>query len=102
MLTLSVPPEKAVLLIQERIDALETIPQTPSGPEYYDVVRWCSKTWAVIDGIYAPHDPHREEIRSISLGNCSCNVQVQGLLLIDAYSSRLQDYIREIRETTPL
>jgi len=51
MANLKIPPEKVILLIHERIDAIQTIQKNPYGLEYYDFIRWCSKTWSVIDEI---------------------------------------------------
>ena len=95
---LKVPPERAVLLLNERIDAIGTIRQNRYGFEYYDVVRWMSETYAAIDAIYAPDDIRPEEIRSIGLLNCSCNDQVKALMLVELFASRLQDYVSEIRD----
>ena len=97
MLNLKIPPEKAILQINERIEEIKTIRENQHGLEYYDVVGWCSKTWSVIDGIYGSDDPHPEEIRSIALSNCSCDSHIAALILLEAYHSRLLDYINEIR-----
>ncbi len=103
MVNLKVPSEKAILLINERIDDIKTIRADQNGLEYYDVIGWCSKTWSVIDEIYGAGDIHPEEIRSIGLSNCSCNAQIQALILVEEYHSRLLDYIDEIRtsQTAP-
>jgi hypothetical protein len=98
MVNLKIPQEKAILLINERIEAIQTIQKNPYGLEYYDFVRWCSKTWSVIDEIYAAGEPHPEEIRSIGLQNCSCNPHTGALILAEVFHSRLLDYIREIHE----
>jgi hypothetical protein len=99
MINLKIPPKKAISLINERIDDIKTVRANPNGPDYYDVVRWCSKTWSVIDEIYEAGDYHPEEIRMIGLSNCTCNSAVQALLLAEAYHSRLQDYINEIQDS---
>ncbi|MDO9325207.1 MAG: hypothetical protein Q7T80_09660 [Methanoregula sp.] len=98
MTNLKVSPEQAILLITERIDDIKTIKGTPYSPEYYDFIRWCSKTWSVIDGIYGPEDTHPEEIRSIGLSGCSCNAHREAQILIEVYHSRLLVYIREIQD----
>ncbi|MFA6362937.1 hypothetical protein [Methanoregula sp.] len=99
MLNLKIPAEKAILQINERIEDMKTIQQNTSGLEYYDFIRWCSKTWSVIDGIYGSDDPHSEELRTMGLSNCSCNSHVAALLLAEAYHSRLLEFINEIRSS---
>jgi len=96
---LKIPPEKAILLLNERIDDMGTIRENQYGLEYYDVVRWMSETWAAIDEIYEAGDYHPEEIRSIGLSNCSCNADMQALILAEAFHSRLLDYISEIEQS---
>jgi hypothetical protein len=97
MVNLKIPPEKAIILINQSIDDIKTIKGNQYGLEYYDVVGWCSKTCSVIDEIYGGGDIHAEEIRTIGLSNCSCNSHIQALLLVEIYHSRLVDYIEEIR-----
>ena len=97
MVNLKISPEKAILQINERIDAIQTIKGNQNGLEYYDFISWCSKTWSVIDRIYGSDDPHSEEIRNIGLSNCTCNSHMEALILVDVYHSRLLDYINEIR-----
>jgi hypothetical protein len=97
MMKIKVPPEKAILLINERIADLSSIRRDQKGIGYYDFVGWCSKTWPVIDSIYAEGDHHPEELRSIALSNCSCNSHIQTLMLAEEYHSRLNDYVSEIR-----
>jgi hypothetical protein len=97
MLNLKIPPEKAILLITGRIDDLKTMRKTQQGFLYYDFIGWLSKTYAVIDGIYAVGDIHPEEIRIIGLPACSCNSEKVAQMLVDVYHSRLLDYIDEIR-----
>jgi hypothetical protein len=99
MPNLKVPPEKAILLMNGRIDAMKKIGQDQQGTGYYDVLGWCSKTWSVIDEIYPADDFHPEEIRSIGLPTCSCNSQTVTQMLFEVYHSRLQDYIDEIRDS---
>ncbi|MFA4877791.1 MAG: hypothetical protein WC586_10280 [Methanoregula sp.] len=96
---LKILPDKAIALLNERIDDFQSIKKNPHGPEYYDFVRWCSKTYAVIDEIYPAGDPHTEDIRTIALQNCSCNSELKALILIEAYHVRLLDYIREIEDS---
>jgi hypothetical protein len=97
MLNLKMPPEKAILLIHERIDAIKTIRENQYGLEYYDFIGWLSKTWSVIDEIYAGDDIHPEEIRIIGLPACSCNSERDAEMLVGIYRSKLLDYINEIR-----
>jgi hypothetical protein len=97
MVSLKIPPEEAILRITERIDAIQTIPGNQSGPEYYEFVRWCSKTWQAIDGIYGADDVHAEELRMLGIANCSCNSALQAQILVNAFHTRLLEYIGEIR-----
>lgn len=99
MLNLKILPEKAILQINERIEAIKTIKKNQYGLEYYDFISWCSKTWPVIDGIYGSDDPHSEELRTIGLSNCSCNSHMEAVLLAEVYHFRLLDFINEIRES---
>ncbi|HNX17416.1 MAG TPA: hypothetical protein PKM50_03700 [Methanoregula sp.] len=96
---LKMPPEKALLLISERIDDIKNIKKDPDGLEYYDFIRWCSKTWSVIDEIYGSGDPHSEELRLIGLPGCACNANRETRILADLFQSRLQDYIDEIKSS---
>ncbi|MEN6610849.1 MAG: hypothetical protein ABFC24_08395 [Methanoregulaceae archaeon] len=102
MANLKISPEKAILLMNERIEAIQTVQKNKNGLEYYDFIGWCSKTWPVIDEIYGSEDPHSEELRTMGLSNCSCNANVQALLLAEAYHSRLLDFIREIEDSVKI
>jgi len=97
MVNLKIPPEKAILLIQGRIDDIKRLKRNENGPEYYDFVGWLSKTWSVVDEIYEGGDIHPEEIRLIGLPTCSCNSEREAHMLVEVYQSRLLDYINEIR-----
>ena len=97
MLHLKIPPEKAILLINARIDDMKTIRENQYGLEYYDFIGWLSKTWSVIDEIYGGEDIHPEEIRIIGLPTCSRNSEREAQMLVGIYHSRLLDYINEIR-----
>jgi hypothetical protein len=99
MANLKIPPEKAILLMNGRIDEMKKIGKDPQGMGYYDFIGWCSKTYAVIDEIYPADDFHPEEIRSIGLPTCSCNPQTVTQMLFGVYHARLQDYIDEIRRS---
>jgi hypothetical protein len=99
MLNLRIPPQKAILQMNERIEEIKNIKKNQYGLEYYDFVGWCSKTWQVIDGIYGSDDPHSEELRTLALSNCSCNSHMQAVFLSEVYHSRLMDFINEIRDS---
>jgi protein-disulfide isomerase len=99
MLNLKISAETAIRQITERIDDIKTIQHNTSGLEYYDFIRWCSKTWSVIDGIYGSDDSHSEELRNMALSNCSCNSQMAALILAEAYHSRLLEFIDEIKSS---
>jgi hypothetical protein len=71
MVNLKIPPEKAILLLNEKVDEIKTIIEKQQGLEYYDFVGLCSKTWLVVDEIFGADDIHPEEIRIIGLPTCS-------------------------------
>lgn len=96
MVNIKSEPERAIFLIHGRIEAIQAIEKNPNGLDYYDFIRWCSKTWSVIDEIYAVGDFHPEEIRSIGLQNCSCNSHTGALILAEVYTGKLLDYVKEI------
>jgi hypothetical protein len=99
MVSLKISPDEAIRQLTERIDAIRTVERNQHGLDYYDFIRWCSKTWQVIDGIYETGDFHPEEIRTIGLQNCSCNSHREAQILADTYHARLLDYIREIQDS---
>ncbi|MCK9630866.1 MAG: hypothetical protein M0R30_04430 [Methanoregula sp.] len=97
---LKILPEKAIILLNERIEAINAIKQNEYGLlEYYDFIGWCSKTWSAVDEIYGADDFHPEEVRSIGLSNCSCDSTIAAQILVDVYHARLQDYINEIQDS---
>jgi hypothetical protein len=100
MLKLKISPERAILLLNERIDDIKTIKENQHGFEYYEFIGRCSKIWSVIDEIYAADDTRPEEIRSIGLPTCSCSSsrEVQ-IMLLEVYRFRLLDYINEIQRS---
>ncbi|AGB03066.1 hypothetical protein Metfor_2053 [Methanoregula formicica SMSP] len=87
-----------MLLLEERIKALNAVKKDGAGLDYYDFVRWCSKTWQTVEGIYGADDPRVEELRTLALFNCSCNASMQALILAEDYHARLISFIDEIRE----
>lgn len=97
MVTVHGTPEDAVLVLQERIEALNAVKKDGAGLDYYDFVRWCSKTWQVVDRIFGQGDPHSEELRTLALANCSCNASLQALVLAEEYHAKLLAFIDEIR-----
>jgi len=103
MSNLKIPPEKAILLLNERIDDIKAMRENQRDFKYYDFIGRCSKIWSVIDEIYAADDTHPEDIRIIGLPTCSCNSpgEVQAMLL-EIYHSHLQDYINEIKRSTEI
>ncbi len=101
MVTIRIPSEQAISRINDRIAALDTVNRNEYGLEYYDFIRWCSATWQVIDAIYGSDDPHAEEMRTLSLANCSCNAGTQAAILADAYRDRLHAFADEIRTSLP-
>jgi len=99
MSNLKIPPEKAIDLINGRIDAMQEMVKKADRPGYYDFLGWCSKTYAAIDEIYPADDFHPEEIRNIGLPTCSCNAENVVPVLMEVYHSRLLSYIDEIRRS---
>jgi len=99
MANLKISHEEAILQITERIDAIQTIEKNPYDIEYYNFIRWCSKTGSVIDSIYEVDEPHPEEILSIGLQNCSRNSHTWAHILTEVYHAKLLDYIREIQDS---
>jgi len=97
MTNLKIPPKRAILLLNEKVNEIERMIATQQSLEYYDFVGWCSKVYSLIDEIYGADDPHPEEIRIIGLPRCSCSssVEVQRMLL-EVYHSQLLRYIDEI------
>ena len=101
MVTIYGTPEDAVLELEERIEALNTVKKDRAGLDYYDFIRWCSKTWLVVDRIFGQDTPHSEELRTLALANCSCNASMQALVLAEEYHARLLAFIDEIRAGKP-
>jgi hypothetical protein len=97
MANLRIPQENAILLITERIDDIAAMMEKQPGPGYYDIVSWCSKTYAVIDEIFGSGDYRSEEIRLIGLPACSCNSPAATLMQMEIYHDRLMEYIDQIR-----
>lgn len=95
---LKVPPETAIRLIAERIEAAQSLQECQNPPGYYDVVGWCSKTWPVIDQIYGGDNIRAEEIRLIGLPACSCSAPGPVQESLNGYCSRLEGYMDEIRD----
>jgi len=101
MVTIHVTPEEAVLVLRERIEALNAVKKDGAGLDYYDFIRWCSKTWQAVDRIYGQGDPHSEILRTLTLVNCSCNGSLQALVMAEEYHARLSGFIDEIRAGKP-
>jgi hypothetical protein len=99
MSNLKISPEKAILLINGRIEEIKTLIGKKDTLGYYDLVGWCSKTWSAIDEIYMADDIHPEEIRSIGLPTCSCNSANMAQMLLEVYHSRLLDYFDDIQKS---
>jgi hypothetical protein len=98
MSNLKISPERAILLLNERIDDIKKMRENQHGLEYYNFIGRCSKIWSVIDEIYGADDIRPEEIRSIGLPTCSSSSsrEVQ-IMLLEVYHSRLLEYINEIQ-----
>lgn len=74
-----------MLVLHERIDALNGVKKDGAGLDYYDFVRWCSKTRQVADRIFGQDNPQWEELRTLALANCSCNASRQALVMAEEY-----------------
>jgi len=98
MVTIRITPEEAVLVLQERIEALNAVKKDGAGLDYYDFIRWCSKTWQAVEEIYGADDPRVEELRTLALFNCTCNASMQALILAEDYHARLISFIDEIHK----
>ena len=99
MVHLRISSEDAIQKIRARMEALARLQENPGGPAYYDLVRWGTETWPVIDSIYGSEDPHSEELRTLSLANCSCNATLRAMYLAEAYESRLTRYLDEMEKS---
>jgi hypothetical protein len=90
-----IPPNEAISMLNNRLDAITELGKKGCDVGYYDLLRWCSKTWNVIDEIYGPGNFRAEEIRQMA----SPQVPVPTRWHADAmevYSTHLQKYISEI------
>jgi hypothetical protein len=97
MANLKIPPEKAILLITGRIDAITAMMTEQPGFGYYDLVSCGSKTGSVIDEIFGGEDYRSEEIRIIGLPACSCNSPAASQMQLEIYRTQLLKYIDQIR-----
>ena len=93
---LKIPPSRAILLLSARIGAIKTLEENPQGMGYYDIIGWCSKTWAAVDEIFPADDRHPGEIRLIGTPTCSCGSPADARRLLEEYQARLLVYIDEI------
>jgi hypothetical protein len=97
MTNLRIPPEKAILLLTDRIDDITAMMARQPGSGYYDLVGCCSKIWSVTDEIFGAGDYRSEEIRLIALPACSCNSPAVIQMQLEIYHSCLLKYIDHIR-----
>jgi hypothetical protein len=102
MVNLKISPEKAILLLNAKVDEIETMRKNQTYLEYYDFIGWCSNIWSVIDEIYPADDFHPEEIRVIGGSACSCNSPGGTQMLLETYQDRLADYISEIQRSVKI
>lgn len=98
MANLKISPEKAILLLEEKIGEIERMIMTGQVLEYYEFIGWCSGIWSTIDAIFGDGSSHPDEIRNLGVPTCSCSgsMEVQRMLL-EEYHSRLLGYIDEIQ-----
>jgi hypothetical protein len=97
MVTIKIPPEEAIALLSERIDDIAAMGRKQCDLGYYDMVGWCSRTWAVVDEIFGSDNYHSEEIRLIGVPACSCNSPGATQMQLEIYHSHLLKYIDQIR-----
>ncbi len=97
-----IPPHEAISMLNGRLDAMTELSKKGCDVGYYDLLRWCSKTWNVIDEIYGPGNFRAEEIRQIGVPPCSCAKPGGTPLQMEVYSSQLQKYISEIEAGLPV
>ncbi len=97
---LKIPPGQAILLLNEKVNEIETMRRKQQGLDYYDFVGWCSTIWSMIDEMYQADDMHPEDIRIIGLPTCSCSSSMDAQrMLLEVYKSRLLDYMTEIQDS---
>jgi len=72
MLNLKIPLEKAIRLLNERINDLKKIRKNNyGGVDFGDVVRWASATITVVEGIYGVDDKHSTQIQNLDIPKSS-------------------------------
>jgi hypothetical protein len=96
MSDLKIPPQDAARLLNERLDSITELGKTSCELGYYDLLRWCSDTWGIIDRIYGSGGFHSEEIRQIGVPPCSCSKCGGVPMQMEIYYAHLQKYIGEI------
>ena len=101
MTGIKIPPEQAVRLLNERLDAITELAKQGCNPGYYDLLGWCSKTWSTVDQIFGAGDYRTEEIRQIGVPPCSCAKPGGTPMQMEIYHSQLQKYIDEIQAGMP-
>ncbi len=97
MLNLRLSPEQAILLLNERIDAIPALMTKGCDLGYYDMLAWCSKTWSTIDEIFGGGDLRCDEIRLVGVPACSCCKPEAMPMQMEVYHSYLLKYIDDIR-----
>jgi hypothetical protein len=98
MVNLKVPPERAIFLMRERIDAIQTIEEEIHGLNYGQTIRWMVKTWDAIREIYGEDDKHYKDINIITLPNFT-DLTTESQALTEFYRYRMLDYIDEIEKS---
>jgi hypothetical protein len=96
-----IPPEQAVGLLEERLDAITELGKKGCALGYYDLLGWCSKTWSTVDLVFGAGDYRTEEIRQIGVPACSCAKPGGIPMQMEIYHSQLLKYIDEIEAGVP-
>ena len=90
-----------MLVLRERIEALNAMKKARAGLDNYDFIRSCLKTWQALNRIYGQDASHSEVLHTLALANCSCNASRQALVLAEVYYARRSAFIDKIHAGTP-
>jgi hypothetical protein len=96
MTSLKVPPEQAIRMLIDRLNAMTSLNQSDCEIGYYDLLGWCSQTWAAVDTIFGSGDYRADEIRLVGVPPCKCCGVGPISMQMETYFSYLQRYIQEI------
>jgi hypothetical protein len=101
MTTLKIPPQEAIQQLTERIESIPALMAQGCDAGYYDMLKWCSKTWTTIDEIFGGGDYRCDEIRLIGAPACACCAPGALPAQLEVYHATLMQYIDQIRAGMP-